>query len=128
MLNYDADSLEEDNMVDPSLHLTASTHEFNFHLPLNTERVRPESSEHEYNIPTISAQRMTPSAPAPGGVSNLQRIFITSEQERVENENLSDLSQISFVTDTLTDVFITDFNFSDSSKEGGKGSKFKKYS
>ena len=125
MLNYDADSLEEDNMVDPSLHLTASTHEFNFHLPLNTERVRPESSEHEYNIPTISAQRMTPSAPAPGGVSNLQRIFITSEQERVENENLSDLSQISFVTDALTDVFITDFNFSDSSKEGGKGSKVK---
>ena len=125
MLNYDADSLEEDNMVDPSLHLTASTHEFNFHLPLNTERVRPESSEHEYNIPTISAQRMTPSAPAPGGVSNLQRIFITSEQERVENENLSDLSQISFVTDALTDVFITDFNFSDSSKESGKGSKVK---
>ena len=125
MLNYDADSLEEDNMVDPSLHLTASTHEFNFHLPLNTERVRPESSEHEYTIPTISAQRMTPSAPAPGGVSNLQRIFITSEQERVENENLSDLSQISFVTDALTDVFIADFNFSDSSKENGKGSKVK---
>ena len=125
MLNYDADSLEEDNMVDPSLHLTASTHEFNFHLPLNTERVRPESSEHEYNIPTISAQRMTPSAPAPGGVSNLQRIFITSEQEREESENLSDLSQISFVTDALTDVFITDFNFSDSSKDGSKGSKVK---
>ena len=125
VLNYDADSLEGDNMVDPSLNLTASTHEFNFHLPLNTERVRPESSEHEYNIPTISAQRMTPSAPAPGGVSNLQRIFITSEQERAANENLSDLSQISFVTDALTDVFITDFNFSDSSKENGKGSKVK---
>ena len=85
--------------------------------------MRPESSEHEYQIPTISAQRMTPSAPAPGGVSNLQRIFITSEQERAEVE---DLSQISFVTDALTDVFITDFNFSDSSKEsGGKGSKIK---
>ncbi len=108
--------------MDPALHLTASTHEFNFHLPLNTERVRPESSEHEYAIPTISAQRMTPSAPPGGGVSNLQRIFITSEQERAEVE---DLSQISFVTDALSDVFMTDFNFADSTKDGGKGSKIK---
>ncbi len=123
MLNYDGDSLEDDTMVTPGLHLTASTHEFNFHLPLNTERVRPESGEHDYQNPTISVDRITPSASAP--VSNLQRIFITSDENRDDiSDDNPDLSQISFVTDALNDVFHTDFNFKDKETErevSGKG-------
>ena len=123
MLNYDGDSLEDDTMINPGLHLTASTHEFNFHLPLNTERVRPESGEHDYQNPTISVDRITPSASAP--VSNLQRIFITSDENRDDiSDDNPDLSQISFVTDALNDVFHTDFNFKDKETERevtGKG-------
>ena len=95
--------LEDIGLVEsPSLarctHSTGSR-EFCFHLPLNTGRDRGE----QVGMPSIAVQE-----PSPGRAT--QQIILMDESTP-KDEGQCDDGQVSYVTETLNQVFLTDPNF-----------------
>ncbi len=107
---------EEPDIPRPVCMHHSSTREFNFHLPLNT-RMTTSAAFEDGELPQISVEAInTPSSSNSGGP--FQRIFFTSES----HDDIENNSQVSFFTDTLNEVFVTDTSFhggfSGSSKVG----------
>ena len=114
----DCSILDEDGVRRAMVTHRSHTHEFSFHLPRNTEHGSIFSAEGR-DIPDIAVENADSGSES--RLSALQRIFITSDSH--EGNNCDDNQQISFVTETLNEVFVTDTTFrgmADSLKSSSK--------
>ena len=84
-----------------------SSHEFNFHLPYNTELSSGEGSSNS-EVPTISVEQTTPHDSI--GIGST-RVFFTTDSNEGDHCCQRCTPQISYVTETLNEVFVTDTSF-----------------